>query len=605
MRESKKTKAEKVPTVKNARKSAGKNATVNDDAPTTSGVADSGVATSGVADSGTAAPTSSGSGVVTRDGAARKEGALRSHKGALWSVSIVSGLVAVALTTASFLGSPFVSTTDTAGTGARVASQQVSQTLLTGYCPAQLGLEDQESYGDSAFSVSEGNLTSAVRYSAIGSVYEASAADPAKEKTETLTSVGNDILTLGGLTAATSSVMSSTLLGAEDGTGATATVSSWASEGDVQGLASSSCVESSLESSFVVPSTQTGTTATLVVANSADKPTTVSIRYWGSQSAGELAASTGSTLTVGAHAEKTVEIAAAAPDQEGVFLTVSSTVVPVYSVVKVSAASGLTSKGADYLTPVDSTTNDAVLTGFEPKQSAVVRAYSATDQEMILSWMGSDGVKGSQTATLTAHQVTVVDMGAVPDGATSLMVTSADPVFTSAVASVSSGDQSDFAFIQSGSAVAHSALTIPDGVEAALTLANSTDSETAVTLEGFDASGASVGSKQVSVGPQSSQNVKLSDIGDAVRTVSLTAEDAADSMDASDTAADAAGATDASGDGAEEASDSETGVTMAARLSVESLSKAHIAQASVVGATSLMPRKATVAATRSLLASVK
>lgn len=504
-----------------------------------------------------------------------KHGARHHGHGALWVASIVSGLAVVAVAVASLVVSPAITVVDTAGKGVGASSQQVSQTLLTGYCPAQLGLQDQESYGDAEFSVSQGNLASAVRYSAIGSVYGLAVSGLAGKETKDLTT-GSDILTSGGVNAENSSLMSATLLGAEDGTGSTGTVASWASQGDIQGLAATSCVDSSLASSFLVPSTETGRTNTLVVANSSNKPTTVNVRFWGTDSGKEIAASTGSALTLGAHSEKTLDLSAAASGKKGVYITVSSTVVPVYSVVKSSAASGLTSKGVDYLRAVDSTKGDTALVGFSAKQAVTLRAFSGTDQEISASWMNGEGVQQTKTISLSAHQVAVTDLGEVPDGATALQVTSADPVYLSAEATVSSNGQSDFAFVQPTPSVTRSAATLPDGVSGTLSFANTGDHDASISVEGFDAQGASLGEHKVTVASQRSHTMAVTDLGKGTKTVTVTR------------------------DGSSAGS-----VTWGVQLSVDSLSKAKVAEASVVGATSLMPRKTTVIAERSLLASVE
>lgn len=499
----------------------------------------------------------------------------------LWTISLVSAIAVVAVTVVGVSASGLVRVSDTAGAdGSQRIAQQVSQTLLTSYCPSQVGLADQESYGDSEFSVSQGDLSSSARFASIGSVYSSTLSSIAGKQVATLAS-GEDSLALGGQKAQQASILSSTLLSADAGTGSTGTVASWASDGDVQGLAATPCSSSHLTSSFLVPQTTTGMTDTLVVANTSDKPTSVKVSLWGTTSSQRLAASTNTSLTVKAHAETSLDLSAAAPDQKGLFVTVSSQVVPVFSTVKVTSAEGLTPHGVDYVPAASSIAasaargKSAVLTGVEQGQKVALRVFSTRAQSLTVSWMGSDGTKQKTTADIEAHKVAVLDLGSVPAKTSAIKVESSDEtakLYASATA-IRGSDKQDFSVVTAQPTVSHSAITLPDEVDGTAVLANAGASDAQVSLEGFDDSGKLVATTKKTVSAGHAISVKMADMGKA-RTLAMTSPNAAE-------------------------------VSFAATLTSKALDTAHVEQAATIGATSLMPQTTEVDATRSLLASVE
>lgn len=488
-----------------------------------------------------------------------------------WTISALSAVAVVAISAAGLFASGAIPVADTL-TSASPAARQVSQTLLTSYCPSEIGLADQQSYGDSEFAASQGDLSSATRFAALGAVYGSSVGSIQGKKSADL-KMGDTSLALGTKSSQGSSILSSTLLSSEDGTGDAAAVASWASKGDVQGLASTSCVRSSLTSSFLVPTTTTGNSNILVVANTSDKPTTVNVAMWGTKSNQKIASSTDSTLTVAAHSEKSFDISAAAPDQSGVFVSVSSQVVPVFSVVKATSANGLTSRGVDYVAPLAQQSGTSVLAGFSKGQKVTLRAYSAKDQTVSLSWIAKSGTSAQSSATLNAHQVATIDAGSVPKDATALQVTSSSGVYLSAAATVGGADQSDFSVVNPTIPQTHSALTVPDGVDASLVIANASARDQSVTLEGTNGSGTLKVTKKVTVPARSSVTLALSDVSNAASVSLAAGEDAQ--------------------------------ISWAALVSVKALTKAHVAQAGVIASVSLMPQKTTVAAERSTLVSAR
>ena len=79
----------------------------------------------------------------------------------------------------------------------------------------------------------------------------------------------------------------------------------------MRGISAASCVSTSLSQSFLLSDSTTGTTQQLIVSNLSTKPTTVDIAVWGSETAGKMALSTQSTLSVPAEGESSMELSAA------------------------------------------------------------------------------------------------------------------------------------------------------------------------------------------------------------------------------------------------------------------------------------------------------
>ena len=150
------------------------------------------------------------------------------------------------------------------------------------------------------------------------------------------------------------------MLQAAAGTGTVGTIASWADDGDVRGISAASCVSTSLSQSFLLSDSTTGTTQQLIVSNLSTKPTTVDIAVWGSETAGKMALSTQSTLSVPAEGESSMELSAAVDGQHGLFVTVSSKETPIASVVRTVTMDGLTPKGSDFALPLPTASNASV-----------------------------------------------------------------------------------------------------------------------------------------------------------------------------------------------------------------------------------------------------
>lgn len=232
------------------------------------------------------------------------------------SVSVVSAVVLIALMTVFVCYRPWTGLVDDAG-GAAAGAYDVSTERIEQYCPGRMALMDSDSYGDSEFHASSGNITSSARYAALGSVYMSSVTPMADADAEAeRLSDGDDadaIAVLSGAVDDGPTLFDTRLTASEDGTGAAGSVASWATDGDLRGVAAATCVVPSLSQSFMLPATATGTTQELVVSNPSDRATAVTMRVWGSSDGEAISLTTGNTLTVDAHGESSVDLAAAVP----------------------------------------------------------------------------------------------------------------------------------------------------------------------------------------------------------------------------------------------------------------------------------------------------
>ena len=89
------------------------------------------------------------------------------------SVSVVSAVVLIALMAVFVCYRPWTGLVDDAG-GSAAGAYDVSTERIEQYCPGRMALMDSDSYGDSEFQASSGNITSSARYAALGSVYMSS-----------------------------------------------------------------------------------------------------------------------------------------------------------------------------------------------------------------------------------------------------------------------------------------------------------------------------------------------------------------------------------------------------------------------------------------------
>lgn len=411
---------------------------------------------------------------------------------------------------------------DTVAATDNALDQTVSPTQLESYCPAPMGLADTGQYGDSAFQATTGNLSTQARYASFDSVYSATVSAFGKDSTaDSLTLKDGDLTDDDAVKAGSQSIDSGSrfidtrMLQAVDGTGTVGAIASWADDGDLKGVSASSCETTSLTHSFLLSGTATGTTQQLIIANPSTKPTTVTIAVWGSKKAGELTMSTQSSLAVPASGESSLDLSAAAADQDGLYVTVSSKETPIAAVVRTVSMDGLTSKGSDFALPLYDASNASVVTPITKGDAVKAYLFAASDTGATLSWITEHGLVQAKDVSVKANKVEVADLGEAPDDALGVMSTAEDDVSFSVKATRSGdADQADFTLINASATASFSGLAIPDDVDASVSLANSSNQTADVTLHAYDAQGKSVATKQVELAANAAKTISAKDLSD-------------------------------------------------------------------------------------------
>jgi hypothetical protein len=471
-----------------------------------------------------------------------------------------------------------------AGSSAASPVRAVASTSRQLYCPPAIGLSDSGSYGDSSFAASAGDLASARTLLTFGSVYDGQVAGLSASATADTLSLPSGKKAGVTRSQASSSIVSTQQLSASAGDGLAGVSASWASTGDVQGIAATSCAASVSRAGFLLPSTQVGRSARLLVANDSDKSTVIALRLWGASSAGQIHPAANSQISVAAHSSQTINLSALTGHQNAAFVEARSTAVAVHMLVETTAASGLTSKGVDFA-PTITAVRSGTLTGLSKGSSARLLLFSSSDARVEGHWLSSDGQEDAEHLAsgvrVNAGRVTSVDLGSVPESVGALHLDADRPVYAQIVQTTAGSDgQEDYSLIAPTVGQKVSALAVPKGLDADVLLANSGSSTLTVRLRTVSAQGSVGGGRTVSLQPQSSVTLALSDIAGNAGTGSV------------------AGIT------ATLTSGSAADLSAAASLSSSTLSSASVAQGTVVPFSSLMPASSRVSAVRSPLAAV-
>lgn len=484
----------------------------------------------------------------------------------------VTGLVVVAALAALCVAGA-VGPVDGAGASGAGAGHEVSQSRLESYCDRSMPLADDADYGDSEFQASAGDLSYAARYAALGSVYDASARplDASADAADAAGAIalnradGEDggAFVVSSADGARGHILLTDLLKAGEGTGQVGATVSKAKEGDLRGISAATCVVPALTARFLVTGTQTGATQRLVVTNPSPKATAVDITLRGTSQAGALAMSTGGTLTVGPSSQATLDLSAAASGEDALYVTVASGQTPVAVVVRSVTMDGLTPHGSEVAVPLADSASTLALPGVRQGDRVRLLAYARDGAHATVSWVTGDGLVDAGDHDLPADQVASLDLGDAPDGAMAVLVTADSKVTVGAVATRDGADgQQDYALVPAATPAGSGAVALPDGVRATLTLANTTDANTSVTVTTYGADGREDEAKQVELGADGAEGM---DVTGSVVVVE----------------------------------DPDDAVAWSVRLTDGGLDKAKVAGLSVLGPTPLDVRQTTVWATQS------
>lgn len=450
-------------------------------------------------------------------------------------------------------------------------TQQVSQTDLSMYCPARMGLADDTQFGDSAYQVTQGDIASAARYGAFGSIYGASVQSLQSDAGD------DDALSLGNASIVDSAnvkvasgdvdsaprILQAKLLASQLGTGIAASTVSWATQGDLQGLSAATCVQPQLEQDFLLDDTNTGTTHQLIVSNPSSQAASLDISIWGSEQSDQMSLSTGSTMNVAAHGQASMELSAAASGQKGLLVKVSSADTPVFAIVRSVRMDGLTPQGSDFNEPLNTAQADSVFPAVHQTDDVAVLAYSDKNTSLKCSWLGSDEQELSKTIDVRMNTVSITDLGKPPKGAVALRVVSRHPVQVQVKTLSKTDDHEDFAFISAAQRAKSSAIVLPDHMQGELTVVNPTSQERSGVLHAFDFEGNHIANVKMTLASGSAKQYTSDDLPDKAALFLLD------------------------GDGS---------LAWSMRLSNEDLDSAHVAQIAYLGSRTLSAQKQLVRA---------
>ncbi|KAB8292743.1 DUF5719 family protein [Bifidobacterium avesanii] len=453
------------------------------------------------------------------------------HRKTGWTVGkAVTGLVTLVAMVALLIGMIVVrplpgfvlgGSRDTSAVG-----QTVSQRVGVNYCPARMTLSDNAQYGDSAFQTSEGDIASSSRYVAFGSVYSSRIASMTGEDKGELEDKdptdASAVRTLAGNADDGSILQTTRLLSAADGTGVSSATVSWASSGDLRGLAATSCVDAGLSHEFLVPATQTGWSERLVVSNATAKATTVNVQVWGTSASGRMSLNLSGTLSVSANAETVFDLSAAAPGQDALYVTVTSKETPVSAVVRATAMNGLTPQGNDYVLDSPDAAQRIAIAGVQGAQGVKVLLLAQEGTSVDLSWITANGLASAQTVSLEGGRAQVADLGAPPADAIGVGVTADAGVTASAVLTRSGdGGQADFAVVAGGSPAASSAVAVPEQVDATVNVTNATRDAASATVSAYDADGKLLGERKIDLTANGAASFAASELGQGVAALRM------------------------------------------------------------------------------------
>lgn len=531
---------------------------------------------------------------------------LRLKKARTVTVAVISAALLIAAT----LGAMLVPWRGGDVQGSAVFAAQVSRTQQQSYCPQRMALADTASYGDSAYQVSEGNITSQALVAAAGSVGSAELVNLAGTQSTPLQSAsqqstgkqatgaqsaGNDALAVASASMNSNSLVANAQLSdSSDGTGMFGSVASWATQGDLSGLSATQCVTAATQQRFVVPSTQTGWTQQLVIANPGTTAVAVSLTAWGTSQQGALSLATAATVTVQAQSETTVNLSAAANAQRGLVVDVDSHTVPVAAVVRSVSMDGLNPNGSDYATASAAASTTQVMPTVASLGTVTVALFSMDDAMVDVSWLTKSGRTQAQQVKVYSQQVTLVDLGAVPDGAYALEATSDGAAITAQAMGTRDGSkQSDFAISGSQESAHVFGIALPGNLTATLVLSNSSDADITTALTAYDASGKKVGATTMKVTAGGAAVLDPAKLGSGAAMVIVSDSDAASS--AGQPTEQATGQTSGAADTAGTAG---TGLHVAASVSQPDVSAASLQGIAVIEGTSLDAATSLVTALR-------
>ncbi|MFD0704859.1 DUF5719 family protein [Alloscardovia venturai] len=410
--------------------------------------------------------------------------------------------------------------------------QNVAQQTSSLFCPAGMTLADDAKFGDSDYQATAGDLKSASRVAGIGALYQAEFDDVNQTNTKSLILDGATMNAQSLVTdtsdASTARTLTTRTLKADRLTGGTGSVVSWATTGDVRGVSAAQCTTYRTRQAFLIPATNTGWSQRLVVANSSDKPTSITLHAWGTKSGEELNLATNAKATVDAHSTMTVDLSAALNSAESTYVQVIASGAPVATIIQAIHMNGLTPLGSEDIMPLNAAATNQVVPGVSGVSSAQLNLFASTDTQVRLTYITDKGKGSSRTVHLTAHRVYTVTLDDISEGTKSILLDSTSAVQASAFTQVDGQDgQTDFAISGASQAYNAYAVTLPDDTQSTIDITNTSPATRKAKIVAYGSDGKSKGEKEITISAHSVASFNVDDFGDGVvfATISQSKED--------------------------------------------------------------------------------
>ena len=198
--------------------------------------------------------------------------------------------------------------------------------------------------------------------------------------------------------------------------------------GDYRGLVLTRALPARPDGAFLGLTTVAGSSAALVLRNPSARPATAALQAWTTE--GPAAMAGRSQVVVGPGETQTVLLESIVPDQEALALQVQVQGSPLAMHVQLSERDGLTPGGVEILTPLEPAASSRVLAGVQVAAVPPLLVLANADARATtaqVSVLGPDGVidEGSPgEVELTGEAVTSLELGSLPDGAVTVLVSS-------------------------------------------------------------------------------------------------------------------------------------------------------------------------------------
>ena len=275
-------------------------------------------------------------------------------------------------------------------------------------------------------------------------------------------------------------------------------------EGEFVGLAAAACTPVSGESWLAAGATTVGRTTLITLTNPTEVAATVDLTIVGES--GPIAAPGTSGITVAPNGQRVLSLAGFAPDVTSPVVLVTSTGGQVAAALQQSIVRGLDAGGLDIVGPTGAPSLVNVIPGvvisgagrvqellgggddFEDLRS-ILRLYAPGEGSVAatVSVVPADGA-GTGTSfafALDAGRVSDVPFDELPDGSYTVVVETDRPTIAGVRVSAADEESVDLAWLSAAPALTESALvSIADGENPLLHLANATDAEATVTVDG-------------------------------------------------------------------------------------------------------------------------